>query len=298
MAVFIQVVLPVLLIFGAGFVIQKIAKLDIKSISTVALYVMLPCLVFETFYEADLDGEYVMMVIFSGLLLASILLINKIVSKVKKYDTSMESGLILSTAFMNSGNYGAPIILFAFGEEGFVYSVSFLVLQAIIMNFFGVYYAARGSSGLKMAIMAVLKMPPTYAVLVALVMNVGNVPMPDNLMNSVNLLAQATIPMVMVVLGMQLADIQLKQFDWGKITYATSVRLIASPLIAFGLTLILPMSPLMASVLIVSAAMPSAATTTIFAVQFKSKPDLVSSITLVTTLFSVITIPILLSIFM
>ncbi|WP_079477587.1 AEC family transporter [Halobacillus salinus] len=297
MAVFIQVVFPVLLIFGAGFVIQKIAKLDIKSISTIALYVMLPCLVFETFYEADLDGEYLTMIVFSGLLLASILLINKVVAKVKKYDMSMESGLILSTAFMNSGNYGAPIILFAFGEEGFVYSVSFLVLQAIIMNFFGVYYAARGSSGLKMAVAAVLKMPPTYAVLVALVMNVASVPMPDNLMNSVSLLAQATIPMVMVVLGMQLADIKLKQFDWSKITYATSVRLIASPLIAFGLTLILPMSPLMASVLIVSAAMPSAATTTIFAVQFKSKPDLVSSITLVTTLFSVITIPILLSIF-
>lgn len=298
MAVFIQVVFPVLLIFAAGFVIQKVAKLDIKSISTIALYVMLPCLVFETFYEADLDGEYLMMIVFSGLLLASILVINKIVAKVKKYDMSMESGLILSTAFMNSGNYGAPIILFAFGEEGFVYSVSFLVLQAIIMNFFGVYYAARGASGLKMAVLAVLKMPPTYAVIVALVMNVAEVPMPENLMNSVSLLAQATIPMVMVVLGMQLADIQLKQFEWSKITYATSLRLVASPLIAFGLTLILPMSPMMASVLIVSAAMPSAATTTIFAVQFKSKPELVSSITLVTTLFSVITIPVLLSIIM
>ncbi len=298
MTVFIQVVLPVLLVFGAGYLLQKLAKLDLKSVSTVALYIMLPCLVFKTFYNADLNGEYVMMLVFSVLLLVSILVINKVVAKVKGYDASMESGLILSTAFMNSGNYGAPIILFAFGEAGFVYSVSFLVLQAIIMNFFGVYYAARGKSGLRMAIVSVLKMPPTYAVIVALIMNLGSFAMPGNLMSSVELLANASIPMVMVVLGMQLAGISITNMDWSKVTYASIVRLIASPVIAFGLTLFLPMSDLMASVLIVSAAMPSAATTTIYAVQFDSKPELVSSITLMTTLLSVITIPIILMIYM
>ena len=294
MTVFIQVVLPVLLVFGAGYLLQKLAKLDLKSVSTVALYIMLPCLVFKTFYNADLNGEYVMMLVFSALLLVSILVINKVVAKIKGYDASMESGLILSTAFMNSGNYGAPIILFAFGEAGFVYSVSFLVLQAIIMNFFGVYYAARGKSGLRMAIVSVLKMPPTYAVIVALIMNLGSIKMPGNLMSSVDLLANASIPMVMVVLGMQLAGISIKNMDWSKASYASVVRLIASPAIAFVLTLLLPMSDLMASVLIVSAAMPSAATTTIYAVQFDSKPELVSSITLMTTLLSVITIPLLL----
>ncbi|WP_226658863.1 AEC family transporter [Pseudalkalibacillus hwajinpoensis] len=298
MTVFIQVVLPVLLVFGAGFLLQKLAKLDLKSVSTVALYIMLPCLVFKTFYNADLNGEYVMMLVFSILLLVSILVINKIVARIKGYDPSMESGLILSTAFMNSGNYGAPIILFAFGEAGFVYSVSFLVLQAIIMNFFGVYYAARGKSGLRMAIVSVLKMPPTYAVIVALIMNLGSIKMPGNLMSSVELLANASIPMVMVVLGMQLAGISMNNMDWSKISYASILRLIASPAIAFGLTLVLPMSDLMASVLIISAAMPSAATTTIYAVQFDSKPELVSSITLMTTLLSVITIPILLMMYM
>ena len=298
MTVFIQVVLPVLLVFGAGFLLQKLAKLDLKSVSTVALYIMLPCLVFKTFYNADLNGEYVMMLVFSILLLVSILVINKIVARIKGYDPSMESGLILSTAFMNSGNYGAPIILFAFGEAGFVYSVSFLVLQAIIMNFFGVYYAARGKSGLRMAIVSVLKMPPTYAVIVALIMNLGSINMPGNLMSSVELLANASIPMVMVVLGMQLAGISMNNMDWSKISYASILRLIASPAIAFGLTLVLPMSDLMASVLIISAAMPSAATTTIYAVQFDSKPELVSSITLMTTLLSVITIPILLMMYM
>jgi malate permease and related proteins len=86
-------------------------------------------------------------------------------------------------------------------------------------NFFGVYYAAKGTAGLKMAIVSVLKMPPTYAVLVALPMNLGGVTVPENLMNSVDLLAAATVPVVMVVLGKQLAGIPLQNLEWLKVSY-------------------------------------------------------------------------------
>ncbi|MBH0230676.1 AEC family transporter [Halobacillus yeomjeoni] len=296
MAIFFQVVLPVILVFFAGFVLQKVLKLEIKSISTVALYIMLPCLVFETFYDATFDRDYLMMVVFSILLLFAIVLINKVAAKLLNYDTPTESGLILSTAFMNAGNYGAPIVLFAFGEEGFVYSVSFLVLQQIVMNFFGVYYAAKGSAGISMAVKTVLKMPPTHAVWLALLFKYMNVPISENLMSSIQLVGNATIPTVMILLGMQLANITVKNLAWDKISYAASLRLIGSPLIAWALTVVLPMGDMMANVLIISAAMPSAATTTMYAVQFDSKPDLVSSITLITTVLSIITIPIALNI--
>ncbi|MFG6114120.1 AEC family transporter [Halobacillus sp. MO56] len=294
MAVFLQVVFPVLLIFAAGYVIQLVARLDIKSLATITLYIMLPNLVFNTFYEAELNQEYVMMVIFAAILLAAIIVINKLAAKLRNYDQATESGMILSTAFMNSGNYGTPIILFAFGKEGFMYAVSFMVLQAIIMNFFGVYYAARGSAGIKLAFQSVLKMPPTYAVIVALIMNLGSIPVPESLMSVITLVGDATIPTMMITLGMQLAEITVKNMNWIKISYAASIRLLASPLIAYVLTLMLPMDPMMAKVLIVAAACPSAATTTMYALQFDAKPGLVSSITLVTTLLSLITIPILL----
>ncbi|UOQ45666.1 AEC family transporter [Halobacillus salinarum] len=295
MTIFFQVVLPVVLVFVAGYVLQKILHLEIKSVSTVALYIMLPCLVFKTFYEAEFNNEYFIMLLFSALLLVIILAVNKLIAVIMKLETSLESGLILSTAFMNAGNYGAPIVLFAFGQEGFVYSVSFMVLQQIVMNFFGVYYAAKGAAGIEMAVKTVLKMPPTYAVVIALVMKFASVPVSDNIMSSISLVGDATIPSVMILLGMQLANITVKNLQWDKISYAAALRLIGSPLIAWALTILLPMNDVMASVLIISAAMPSAATTTIYAVQFDSKPDLVSSITLITTLASVVTIPVTLT---
>ncbi|WP_173915569.1 AEC family transporter [Halobacillus sp. Marseille-Q1614] len=296
MAIFIEVVLPVILIFLSGFLLQKFMRMEIKSISTVVLYIMLPCLVFETFYRAEFNQEYAMMIAFSILLLVCILLINKLAARVANYSTAVESGLILSTAFMNAGNYGTPIVLFAFGEQGFVYAVSFMVIQQIVMNFFGVYYAAKGAAGFRLAIQTVLKMPPTYAVILALIAKFTSIPVSNNVLSSIGLVGQAAIPVVMILLGMQLANITIKQLDWSKVTYASILRLVVSPFIAWGLTLLLPMNDLMASVLIIAAAMPSAATTTMYAVQFDAKPDLVSSITLITTLLSVITIPIALNI--
>ncbi|WP_078428425.1 AEC family transporter [Alkalihalobacterium alkalinitrilicum] len=295
MVIFFEVVLPVLLVFLIGFLVQKWRKIKIPAVSEVAIYIMTPCLVFRTFYTAELNLQYFYMVIFSIVLLFALIIINKIYSFIRQYPQSTEGGMILATAFMNTGNYGAPIILFAYGEAGFDYSVSFLVLQAIIMNFFGVYYAARGNAGIKIAMKAVFLMPATYAVIIALLAKGFNVAMPNNLMATVDIIAEATVPTVMIILGMQLALIELRNFEWGKIAYGTVVRLILSPIIAYGITVALPIDPLLTKVLIVSAAMPSAATIVMYAVQFDSEPKLVSSITLMTTLISIVTITLLLT---
>lgn len=296
MEIFFQVVLPVILVFLFGYLIQIWKRLDIKSISTVAIYVMTPCLVFRVFYSAELDMQYFYMVIFSAILLILIIFINVIYAKIRKYNQSIESGLILSTAFMNSGNYGAPIILFAYGEVGFAYSVSFLVLQAIIMNFFGVYYAARGKATIGVAIKSVFEMPATYAVIIALLLKSFHLEIPSNLFQTIDIIADATIPTVMIILGMQLANIKWTKFEWGHISYGVIVRLIVSPVIAYLITLFFPFDPLLAKVLIVSAAMPSAATIVMYAVQFNAQPKLVSAITLMTTIVSIFTITILLAI--
>lgn len=290
MGIFISVVLPVLLVFLAGYIVQKWRRTDIKPVSTVAIYILTPALVFETFYEAEIDMQYVYMIVFALALLFALIIINKLYTWKMGYSSKAEDGLILSTAFMNAGNYGVPIILFAYGQEGFAYAISFMVLQSIIMNFFGVYYAARGIAGVKTALRVLMRMPVTYAVIVATFLKITGISVPDNLMEPVSLISQAAIPVVMLILGMQLAKIKWTKFDWGKVSYGVVVRLIVSPVLAWLLTLVLPLDPLLAKVLIVSAAMPSAATIVMYAVEFDAQPKLVSSITLITTLLSVITV--------
>ncbi|UII57722.1 AEC family transporter [Cytobacillus spongiae] len=297
MTVFIQVLLPIFGIFAAGFGVQKWRKLDVKSISTFAIYILTPALVFRTFYTATLDEQYLMITLFAFALLFILIGVNKIYAKLRCLDQSMESGLILSTAFMNAGNYGTPIILFVFGEQGFTYAVSFLVLQSMIMNFFGVYYAARGRQTIVASIQSVLKMPLTYTLLLALIMNELKIPLTRNIFSAIDLLAEAAIPVSMLILGMQLAELKVDHLsaNLSHTIVAIFVRLIGSPLIAFGLVSVLPMEPLLQKVLIILTATPTAVTTTMYALQFDSRPKLVSSIALFTTLLSSLSLSILLT---
>ncbi|WP_243292258.1 AEC family transporter [Bacillus sp. FJAT-47783] len=292
---FVEVVVPVFFIFFIGFIIQRWKRLDLKAVSTVSIYVLSPALVFSTFYRAHFNIEYVQMVVFSMLFLVTFIFLSKIYCLWRGHTRTMESGLILATAFMNAGNYGAPIILFAFGEEGFYYAVSFMVIQSVVMNVFGVYYAFRGQAGARQAFQKVLQMPATYAVITAILCQFLPWELPNNVMMPVDLIADAAIPVAMLLLGMQLAELKLGKVDKLDVTFASMSRLFLSPIIAYVFLSFLKTNELLEAVLIILVSMPTAVTTTMYAVQFNAKPILVSSITFVTTLMSIGSITILLA---
>ena len=113
-------------------------------------------------------------------------------------------------------------------------------------------------------------------------------------MEGISLVADASIPTVMLVLGMQLAAISRKRVAYRYVSVVTVIRMVLSPLIAAGILYFMPVSDLLKAVIILQAAMPAAANTTMFALQFGTEPDLVSFTTFITTLISIITIPIVL----
>ncbi|WP_255242149.1 AEC family transporter [Evansella sp. LMS18] len=291
---FFQVVLPVMLIFLTGYVFQKWKKVSLLPVSSLIIYILVPSLIFRTLYDTELSADHIVLVVFAVLYLLIYIGINKLYSRIRSLDSDTESGLILSTAFMNAGNYGVPIILFAFGPEGFAYAVIYMVVQSFIMTTAGVYYAAKGGTGVRTAVATVFKMPATYAIFIVGIVNWSGVTVPEPAFNFIDLIADAAIPVTMIMLGMQLAEIRLDRLEWGYISYGVIIRLVLSPFIAWGLTEILPMSTLMQQVLIIASSMPAAVTTAIYAMQFNTRVQLVSSITLITTLLSVISVTVLL----
>lgn len=292
--VILTVVLPVFLIFLLGFAGQKILHLQIKSISTTGLYLMTPALVFNSFYETKLDQTYLHIIIYGLLLSILLILLMKGIARVRKYGSSVTSGMILATAFMNNGNMGAPLALFAFGSKGFQYAVAIMVFHSLVMSTLGLYYAAKGSLNVKDSLLSVVKMPILHACLAGIIFQLFRIPIPENLMKVITMVGDASIPLVMLTLGMQLAEIRLHNLQWAKINIALLLRLIVSPLIALLIAWILRVDPLLAKVMILSAAMPSAAFTTMYSLQFDTEPELVSSVTFISTLMSICTLSLLL----
>lgn len=296
---FILIVLPAFIIFGIGYLGQKKIGFERKSISVMALYLMYPFLAFRTFYTNQLTMDYLYIVMFCTLLCVLLIVIVKVIGKIKHANSSKISGMILSSVFMNSGNYGVPIILFSFGSVAFDYAVVMMVVQSFLMNTIGLYYAATGSSeglNLKDSLLKIVKMPIIWGALIGIFVQITSISVPTFLGQAVDLIADATIPTIMLVLGMQLASISRKKVNLQDVSIITFLKMIVSPIIAYLIILLLPIEGLLSTVLILLAAMPTAANATMFSLQFDTEPDLVSYSTLITTLLSIITVPIMLMI--
>ncbi len=291
------IILPVLIIFGIGFIGQKLIGFDIKSISTAALYLMSPFLAFRTFYTNPLNMDYIYIIAFCLILTVALFAVVWITGKLMGATMPQMSAMILGGVFMNSGNYGAPVVLFAFGAIGFDYAVVMMVFQSLLMNTIGIFFASLGGeekATLHESFQRVIRMPLIYAAFLGVGMQAIHVDLPQPLMEGISMVADASIPTVMLVLGMQLAAIQRKRVAYRYVTAVTIIRMIASPIIAMVILLFMPVNDLLRSVLILQTAMPAAANTTMFALQFGTEPDLVSFTTFITTIISIVTIPIVL----
>ena len=293
----IMIILPVFIIFFIGYMGQKLIGFDIKSISTAALYLMSPFLAFRTFYTNELTMDYLYIVLFSLLLTAVLLVIVWTTARTMNATRPQLSAMILGGVFMNSGNYGAPVVLFAFGAAGFDYAVVMMVFQSLLMNTIGIFFASIGGeekATLRQSLQRVIRMPLIYAAISGVGLQLLAVTVPKTLMEGISLVADASIPTVMLVLGMQLAAIARKKVAYRYVSAVTVIRMVLSPLIAASILYFMPINDLLKAVMIVQSAMPAAANTTMFALQFGTEPDLVSFTTFITTLISIVTIPLVL----
>ncbi|MFS0574662.1 AEC family transporter [Sporosarcina sp. 179-K 3D1 HS] len=291
------IILPVFLIFAAGYVGQKLIGFDIKTISTMALYLMSPFLAFRTFYANEITMDYFYIILFCFFQMGALFLTVWITSRMMKSTRPQFAAMILGAVFMNSGNYGAPVVLFALGAVGFDYAVIMMVFQTVLMNSFGIFFASLGGSEkatIQDSFQRVIRMPVLYAAIVGVIMQLLHIQIPSSLMEGIHLIADASIPTVMLVLGMQLAVITRKRVVYKFVSATVFIRMIFSPLLAAAVLYFLPVSDLLKTVLIIQSAMPASANTTMFALQFGTESDLVSFCTLVTTLLSLVTVPIVL----
>lgn len=293
----ILIILPVLIVFAIGYIGQKKLQLDIKTISTMSLYLMSPPLAFRTFYQTPITKDYAYIFAFAILLCLLLFIVTWLASKSLRASRSESSAMMLGAVFMNSGNYGAPVALFAFGNEGFHVAVIIMVIHSLFMNSLGIFFASIGSkdnTSVKEALKQVFHMPVLYGAVAGVALQLLHIPIHQSIMDGLSLVADASIPVVMLVLGMQLASMSRRRVNYPIMGVTSVIRIVASPLIAAAILYFMPLDPLIKSVLILQAAMPAAANTTMLALQFDTEPDLVSFTTFMTTVVSIISIPVVL----
>ncbi|OCG06597.1 hypothetical protein A9G13_10040 [Gilliamella sp. wkB178] len=296
---FFIILFPIFCIFIVGFIAQKTLKFDVANLSKMSLYVLSPFLAFKTFYTHTLTIDYLFYIFYIFGLCFALIIIVSIWSIIMKYSSKERCAMILSSCFMNNGNYGTPVLLVFFGSMGFNLGVIMMVLQQFVMSTVGIYYAAKGSRhndivSQKDVLNKVIRMPVAYGAFLGIIFQLCHIPLSKSIMTSIGMIGDASIVVIMIILGMQLAKIQIKHLDYPKISFSLLARMVLSPIVAMCMVYFMPIAPVYKQILIVLAAMPTAANTTLMSVQFDTYPELVSSATLLSTILSLITLPIVL----
>jgi Predicted permeases len=296
---FFIILFPIFCIFIVGFIAQKVLNFDVANLSKMSLYVLSPFLAFKTFYTHTLTTDYLLYIFYIFGLCFALVIIVSIWSFIMKYSSKERCAMILSSCFMNNGNYGTPVLLIFFGSVGFDLGVIMMVLQQFVMSTVGIYYAAKGSArndivGQKDVIKKVVRMPVAYGAFLGIIFQLCHIPLTKSIMTSIAMIGDASVVIIMIILGMQLAKIKIKQINYSKVSFALLTRMVLSPFVALAMVSIMPIEPIYKQILIVLAAMPTAANTTLMSVQFDTHPELVSSATFISTIISLITLPIVL----
>ncbi|QHJ72172.1 AEC family transporter [Planococcus halotolerans] len=292
----INVILPVFILLGIGFFVGKYMDINSKSVSDLCIYVFSPALFFHSVTTSSLDlGDLGKIVLFALSLFLLFAVLVKLLGLLFGWTLSYQNTMMLASAFPNTGNYGLPIVFFAFGDEGMAIAIIYVVMQSLLMNSAGIFYASNHEKTPRKDIfITIVRMPGFIAITIGLIIKIAGIAVPEAIGNATSLLGQAAVPVLLTLLGITLASIQIKNV-LKFIGTAAILKLIAFPAIGLLLlTLLYPAGSLESKVLLIAVATPAAATTTLLAIKFDMNPDMVSSAMFVSTLASIITIPILL----
>ncbi|MBE3071404.1 MAG: AEC family transporter [Acidobacteria bacterium] len=283
-------ILPVFLIAAVGFLLARYLRSDVKTLSRVTFNALSPCLVFHLLVTSDLGAaEFGRMCLFATIMVLGIGAVARLVTAPLRLDRAALSAFLVVVMFSNNGNYGLPVVLFAFGREALTHATVYFVTNAVLMFTVGVFLASAGRKSARQALAGIIKVPAVYGVGAAAVVMATGVVLPLAVMRPIELLSDAAVPVMLLVLGMQLDRAGLPERPM-LVGLAAVLTLVVSPLMAFGLGHLLQLAGPARQAALLEASMPSAVVNTILALEFDIAPTFVTSVVFVSTMLSPITV--------
>lgn len=293
-----KVILPVFIVIALGYLLERWLSLDARPISRVIFYALAPCLVFSSMARSSVSGADIWKIVSFALLTTLTMgLFSWVVTRVLRFSRAMESAFLLTTLFVNAGNYGLPVNSFAFGQAGLERAAIFFTVSALLTSSVGVYLASRGQASGLDALRNVFKVPIVYGALAGFVVNLAVITVPEPVAKAADLVGGASVPLMLLLVGIQLARTSLAG-ELKVIGLATFVRLAVAPAVALILAACLGLTGVTRQACVTEASMSTAVTTTILATEFEAEPQFVAGVVFVSTLASVVTLTLLLALIM
>lgn len=281
-----NIIAPVFICAGIGFVWAKKGRaFHMETVTGLVTNVGAPMLLFSTLVQLKTGlSKFLEFGFIAFLSLVAFFILGFILLRILKLNFR---DYLPALIFPNTGNMGVPLCLFAFGEEGLTLALAFFAVYAILQFTLGVWLASGTTS-----VTQVLKTPLLYAVILALTIKATEIPMPKWILDTSDLLGGFTIPLMLMALGVSLANLSIKHL---KLATVISVsRLVLGFGVGVTLAYLFDQEGAARGVIILECTMPVAVFNYLFSLRYERAPGQIAGAVLISTLLSFLTMPLLL----
>jgi malate permease and related proteins len=289
LAALFQIVAPVFVLAAIGFAWSR-AELayDTAFVTRLSMTISLPCLIFMALVRTDVDprllGDTVIAAVLGyvgvGLVVWLVVLITRL--DVATYWAPLTFG--------NTGNLGLPIALFAFGQAGFDLAVLIFAVMAIISFTFGVWVVSGGGSPV-----TAIREPIVWGTVAGVAFMVMGWGVPVWLGNTLDLVGQIAIPLMLITLGVAISRLQPRGI--GRALVISLGRLAICLAVPLGVGLWLGLPRVALAVLVLQISTPVAVTSYMLAAKYHARADEVAGLVVVSTLLALVSVPLTLAFF-
>jgi predicted permease len=283
----LAILAPIVICTLAGYVWKRFHQpFDNRMVSLLVTEVTAPCLVMATLGKLAIAPQHIVQV---GMYIAVAVLCMTVMSYLALRLTGFSWRTFAATMiFGNHGYMGMPLCLFAFGEQGLALAVIYFAITALFHNTLGIA-TVSGKTSLRFVVTS----PVILATLLSLVLIFTGTHLPSWAHNSLALLGQITIPLMLFALGVALAGMAIRH--WHKNLLLAVLRLCICLLTGFGVAALFELEGIIRQVIILEAAMPAAIFNYILAERYRQSPDEVASVIALSTLTTFLALPVLIT---
>lgn len=289
MGTLITLQITIFLLVAVGFVMKRIHLIGPqgqKNMNDLVIYVILPCNILRAFLDSPAEGgflSYAEVLLISVGIQAFCVLYGRIVFR--REPEGRNKCLRYATICSNAGFLGNPIAEGVYGAEGLMLASIYLIPQRVMMWSSGLAVFS-GVSDRKQTIKKVMTHPCILTCILGIILMAADKGLPPGLDGMVTAVANCNTAMSMMVIGMILADIDLRDFwDWTVVKF-TVHRLVIIPAAVYIFCRFLPLDKTAFGVCVLLAAMPAGATTSILAEKYQMEPAFATKMVIFSTLLS------------
>lgn len=299
--IFTQICLPVFVLIGAGWTMDRIFRMDLRSFVKLNLQLFVPAFLFVQLIESPMAGGTGLRVfLFTASMILILAATAGLIARLLRWPDAEARALRIGVMFQNAGNFGIPVMVLAYPGRGPAIEVFVIAAVNICTFTIGVLFASGGRNGVAgwRRFLPVLRQMSVWAIVLALLCKGAGIPVTTwtPLWIPLEYLKEGLVPVALVTLGIQLSKTGAGAVIPSQIGVALALRLVAAPLLAVPVTRVFGFAGEDAAILILSAAFPSAVNAALIAHEFGAAHRLTASVVFFSTLAGALTVTVTLAI--